>query len=236
MFRNEFALAKAELATSADRAKAGVASLIGAVCTLLAGSLTLVAAIVLALAEAMKPWVAALIVGVAITAVGALLLYNARKKLVPPHIELDRTKAAVRNDVEVLARRTPDESHVGTTGREPDRTAGAPADQIRADMDRTLDALERKLSPSQLLDRSLDYLRAHSGDMSRARSAKLSGATRYRSPWQRPASAGSSLPRCARAATSTIRSATSRRTRSRASGAAGSTTGSQPRAANSLVA
>jgi lipopolysaccharide export LptBFGC system permease protein LptF len=107
MFRNEFALAKAELATSADRAKAGVASLIGAVCTLLAGSLTLVAAIVLALAEAMKPWVAALIVGVVITAVGALLLYNARKKLVPPHIELDRTKAAVRNDVEVLARRTP---------------------------------------------------------------------------------------------------------------------------------
>ena len=35
-------------------------------------------------------------------------------------------------------------------------------------MDRTLDALERKLSPSQLLDRSLDYLRAHSGDVTRA--------------------------------------------------------------------
>ncbi len=42
------------------------------------------------------------------------------------------------------------------------------ADQIRADMDRTLDALERKLSPSQLLDRSLDYLRDHSGDVARA--------------------------------------------------------------------
>lgn len=41
------------------------------------------------------------------------------------------------------------------------------ADQIRADLDRTLDALERKLSPSQLLDRSLQYLRDHGGDLTR---------------------------------------------------------------------
>ena len=39
------------------------------------------------------------------------------------------------------------------------------ADSIRADLDATLDALERKLSPSQLLDRSLDYLRDHGGDL-----------------------------------------------------------------------
>jgi len=39
------------------------------------------------------------------------------------------------------------------------------AERIRADLDRTLDALERKLSPSQLLDRSLDYLRDHGGDL-----------------------------------------------------------------------
>jgi Protein of unknown function (DUF3618) len=41
------------------------------------------------------------------------------------------------------------------------------ADQIRADLDRTLDALERKLAPSQLLDRSLAYLRDHSGELTR---------------------------------------------------------------------
>jgi hypothetical protein len=41
------------------------------------------------------------------------------------------------------------------------------ADQIRADLDRTLDALERKLSPSQLLDRSLQYLRDHGGELTR---------------------------------------------------------------------
>ncbi len=39
------------------------------------------------------------------------------------------------------------------------------AEQIRADLDRTLDALERKLSPSQLLDRSLAYLRDHGGEL-----------------------------------------------------------------------
>ena len=54
----------------------------------------------------MEPWLAALIVGLAITLVGALLLIGARKKLLPPHIEIDRTRAAVRNDVDVLARRT----------------------------------------------------------------------------------------------------------------------------------
>jgi hypothetical protein len=39
------------------------------------------------------------------------------------------------------------------------------AERIRADLDRTLDALERKLSPSQLIDRSLAYLRDHGGDL-----------------------------------------------------------------------
>jgi hypothetical protein len=92
LVRNEVALAKAELAESTARAKSGIGALIGAVATLLAGSLAIVAA--------------TLIVGVAITIVGFLLLHGARKKLVPPHIEIDRTRTAVRQDVEVIARRT----------------------------------------------------------------------------------------------------------------------------------
>jgi ElaB/YqjD/DUF883 family membrane-anchored ribosome-binding protein len=39
------------------------------------------------------------------------------------------------------------------------------AEAIRADMDRTLSALERKLSPHQLLDRSLDSLRTNGGEI-----------------------------------------------------------------------
>ena len=105
LMRNEVALAKAELSESSTRAKAGVVALIGAVATLLAGSLALVAAIILGLSKVMEPWLAALIVGVAITAVGLFLLQGARKKLLPPHLEIERTRAAVRHDVEVLARR-----------------------------------------------------------------------------------------------------------------------------------
>jgi hypothetical protein len=106
LVRNEVALAKAELAESTARAKSGIGALIGAVATLLAGSLAIVAAIILGLAKVMEPWLAALIVGVAITIAGFLLLHGARKKLVPPHIEIDRTRTAVRQDVEVIARRT----------------------------------------------------------------------------------------------------------------------------------
>jgi hypothetical protein len=106
LLRNEVALAKAELSESATRAKTGLAALIGAVATLLAGSLALLAAVILGLAEVMAPWLAALIVGVVITGVGVALLLGAKKKLVPPHIDIDRTRAAVRSDVDVLARRT----------------------------------------------------------------------------------------------------------------------------------
>jgi len=38
-------------------------------------------------------------------------------------------------------------------------------DEIRADMDRTLDALERKFSPGEMLDRSVDYLRRNGSDL-----------------------------------------------------------------------
>ena len=64
------------------------------------------AAVILVLAKIIEPWLAALIVGLAITAVGFVLLLGAKKKLAPPNIEIDRTRAAVRNDVDVLARRT----------------------------------------------------------------------------------------------------------------------------------
>jgi len=42
------------------------------------------------------------------------------------------------------------------------------AHRIREDLDRTLDVLERRLAPGQLLDRSLAYLREHGGDMASA--------------------------------------------------------------------
>jgi hypothetical protein len=48
--------------------------------------------------------------------------------------------------------------------REPDDLQRE-AEAIRADLGRTLAALERRLSPKQLLDRSLDYVQANGGDV-----------------------------------------------------------------------
>lgn len=57
-------------------------------------------------------------------------------------------------------------------GRDPADLARE-AEQIRADMDRTLDALERKFSPEQLLDRSLGYLRDHGGELTQTLGATM---------------------------------------------------------------
>lgn len=40
-------------------------------------------------------------------------------------------------------------------------------DELRANMDRTLDQIERELSPGKLLDRSTEFIRAHGGDFVR---------------------------------------------------------------------
>lgn len=106
LVRNEIRLAQAEVSGSMGRARAGIGALIAAVSTLLAGALALVAAIILGLAKIMEPWLAALVVGLVIAAIGLGLLHGARKRLVPPRLEIDRTRSAVRQDVDVLARRT----------------------------------------------------------------------------------------------------------------------------------
>lgn len=54
-----------------------------------------------------------------------------------------------------------------TTGNRDPAELEREASEIRADMDRTLDALERKFSPAQLLDRSLSYMRDHGGELTR---------------------------------------------------------------------
>jgi ElaB/YqjD/DUF883 family membrane-anchored ribosome-binding protein len=62
---------------------------------------------------------------------------------------------------------------MSSTHEDRDDSAQDPADlereaeAIRADMDRTLSALERKFSPEQLLDRSLGYLRERGPDVVR---------------------------------------------------------------------
>ncbi len=59
---------------------------------------------------------------------------------------------------------TPQSGPTDGSHREPEEIKRE-ADAIRADMDRTLSALEAKLSPRQMLDRSLDLIQANGGDV-----------------------------------------------------------------------
>ena len=61
-----------------------------------------------------------------------------------------------------------------TSGAQPDPAdLERQAEALRADMDRTLSALERKFSPEQLIDRSLGSLREHGGELSQTLGATM---------------------------------------------------------------
>jgi len=106
LFRNELALAKAEFSKAATNAKLGVAGMAASAAVLLAGALSIVAAAILGLAEVMEPWLAALVVGVALGVIGFVMLQSAKKKLEPSALSMERTQQSLRRDAEVVARRT----------------------------------------------------------------------------------------------------------------------------------
>jgi uncharacterized membrane protein len=94
LVRNEIALAKSELHAAATNAKLGLAALAIASVVMLAGMMTLIAAIVLALAQVMQPWTAALIVGAVLSGMSTT-----------KH-PLQRTRTSLQQDAAMIARRT----------------------------------------------------------------------------------------------------------------------------------
>jgi len=65
-----------------------------------------VAALVLALAEVMEPWLAALIVSVGLLLIGWMLLKAGQRKVANIGDRLDRTQNSLQKDATVVARRT----------------------------------------------------------------------------------------------------------------------------------
>jgi xanthine/uracil permease len=104
--RNEIALAKAEARGALQDFKKSIGPFAIAAGVLLAGALTLVAALVLALAEVMRPWLAALVVAVALMIIGWLLLKTGQRKWANIGNRLDRTQESLQKDATVVARRT----------------------------------------------------------------------------------------------------------------------------------
>jgi uncharacterized membrane protein YqjE len=105
LVRGEVALAKAELSEAATNAKLGAATLGLALVVLLSGALSLIAALILGLAQVIEPWLAALLVGIALTGVGFMMLQLARNKMKVSTPKLQRTQSSLRADAAMLARR-----------------------------------------------------------------------------------------------------------------------------------
>lgn len=103
LFRNELALARAETMEAAHRAKSGVGAVATGGAVLLAGVLALVAAAILGLAHVVAPWLAALIVGVVLAAVGYGMVAAGRRQLEPSNFNLERTQASMRRDRDTVA-------------------------------------------------------------------------------------------------------------------------------------
>jgi Putative Actinobacterial Holin-X, holin superfamily III len=107
LFRLEVALFKAELAEKFHRLGRGLAALAIGGFLAFNGWLALVAAAVLALATVVRPWLAALIVGIAAMAVAALLFYLAKRWLAVQSLVPRRTLGSLRQDEAWIGERLP---------------------------------------------------------------------------------------------------------------------------------
>lgn len=101
LVRDEMRLAQAELQEKGKRAGVGAGMFGGAGLVALYGVGALMAAAILLIGTAVEPWLAAVIVGVALLAIGALLAVTGKKQVeqaTPPKPE--RAIESVQKDVE----------------------------------------------------------------------------------------------------------------------------------------
>jgi hypothetical protein len=101
LVRQEVQLAKAELSQNAAEAGRAIASMVVGGAVIYAGLLAIIAAAILGLGEAGLPWwLAALVVGVAVAVVGALLVSRARSALKEANLAPSQTVESLKEDRE----------------------------------------------------------------------------------------------------------------------------------------
>ena len=99
LVRKEVQLAKAELTQSATEAARGIGMLVAGGAVAYAGLLFLLLAIVFGLIEAgWDPWVSALVVGLVVVAIGAILVLRARESLKPANLAPQKTVETLKED------------------------------------------------------------------------------------------------------------------------------------------
>jgi uncharacterized membrane protein YqjE len=104
LFRQEVALAGAEISRSAMTLLMSLASLASGGAVLYAGFLLLLVAAVFGLAYVLPAWLAALAVGLAVVLVGCVLLVVGRNKLKSADLVPIRSPQSLRRDKDVLTR------------------------------------------------------------------------------------------------------------------------------------
>jgi hypothetical protein len=107
LLRQELALATAEIARSMRVLLGGAASIAVGGAVLFTGILAMLAAAVLGLATVLQPWLAALVIGVAIAIIGIILLSVGIRSLDPSTLKPSRTTESLRKDKDVITRRQP---------------------------------------------------------------------------------------------------------------------------------
>lgn len=102
LFAQELALLKAETTRSVADLKAATMSIAMGGAVMFMGIFFLLLAAVYGLSNVVEPWLAALIVGGAVTLMGIIMLAKGRRKLEPQAIAPRRTAAAFRKDTEMI--------------------------------------------------------------------------------------------------------------------------------------
>ncbi|MDB6090895.1 MAG: phage holin family protein [Gammaproteobacteria bacterium] len=105
LFRQEVALATAEISGAISKLMRGASSIALAGALLFGGYLVLLAAVVLGLAVFLPPWVAALIVGFALSSIGYSLLRSGQTKLESVELKPHHVAQSLQRDKDVLTRK-----------------------------------------------------------------------------------------------------------------------------------
>ncbi len=105
LLRQELALATTEISRSVRVMLAGGASLAVGGAVLFTGLLAMLAAAVLGLATVLQPWLAALVIGVAVALIGMVLVATGIRSLDPSILKPSRTTESLRRDRDVITRR-----------------------------------------------------------------------------------------------------------------------------------
>lgn len=101
LVRKEVQLAKAELTQSATEAARGIGMLVAGGAVAYAGLLFVLLAIVFGLIKAgWEAWLSALVVGLVVVAIGAVLVLRARESLKPANLAPRRTVETLKEDQE----------------------------------------------------------------------------------------------------------------------------------------